>query len=51
MNDKILYTIGLITLIGNLLFSIIDFNWFAFLGWLSALCFFPYEKLKTEEIK
>ena len=42
---KTFWVIVLIPLIVNVIISLIIFNLASALGWLAALCFFPYENI------
>lgn len=50
-STRLLFSIGLVAHIGNIIFSVIDSNWFAFAGWGVALCYFPFENLKCSSKK
>lgn len=49
MSKSILFSIGLVAHIGNIIFAVIDSNWFALSGWMVALCYFPFKNLKSAE--
>ncbi len=48
---KIFMIVGLFTLVGNVIFSVIHKNIFAFGGWLVALLWFPYEEVFIQDNK
>lgn len=42
---KVLFVIGLLAAIGNVFGSIVEDNYYAMIGWLVALCWFPYDEV------